>query len=159
MPSTCQLQYARLCCCCCPVAKLCVTLCHLVDCKMKASLSSTISQSLLKFMAVELVVLTNHLIFCLSPLLPPSIFPSIRVFSNKLAPRIRWPEYWSFSFSISPSNEYAGLLSFRIEWFDLSVPIQGLVQGTLKSLLQHHSRKHQFFGAQLPFWSNSHIHT
>ena len=79
---------------------------------------------------------TNHLILCRPLLLPPSIFPSIRVFAKKSALRIRWPEYWSFSFSISPSNEYSGLISFRMDWFDLLA-----VQGTLKSLLQHHSSK------------------
>ena len=81
-------------------------------------------------------MLSNHLILCHPLLLPPSIFPSIRVFSNKPALCIRWPKYWSFSFSISPSNEYSGLISFRIDWFDLLA-----VQGTLKSLLQHHSSK------------------
>ena len=77
----------------------------------------------------------NHLILCHPILLPPSVFPSIKVFSNELVPLIRWPKYWSFSFSISPSNEYSGLISFRMDWFDLAV------QGTLKSLLQHHSSK------------------
>ena len=96
---------------------------------------------------------SNHLILCY-PLLPPSIFPSIRIFSSKSVLRIRWPKYWSFSFSISPSNEYSGLISFRMDWLDLLA-----VQGTLKSLLQHHSSKHQFFSTQLSLWSNSHIHT
>ena len=99
-------------------------------------LSFTISPSLLKLMSIELVMLSNHLILCLSLLLLPSISPRIRVFSNEVALHIRWPKYWSFSFSISPSNEYLGLISFRIDWFDLLV-----VQGTLKSLLQHHSSK------------------
>ena len=101
----------------------------------QASLSFTISLSLLKHMSIEPVMLSNHLILC-RPLLPPSIFPSIRVFSNESVPRIRWPKYWSFSFSINPSNEYSGLISFRIDWLDLLE-----VQGTLKSLLQHHSSK------------------
>ena len=101
----------------------------------QASLSFTISWSLLKLMSTELVMPSNHLILC-RPLLLPSIFPSIRVFSNELALCIRWPEYWSFSFSISPSNEYSGLISCRIYWFDLLV-----VQGVLKSLLQHHNLK------------------
>ena len=101
----------------------------------QASLSVTISQSLVKFMTIESVMPTNHLILC-CPLLLPSIFPSIRVLSNESALCIRWPEYWSFSFSISPSNEYSGLVSFRINWFDLLA-----VQGTLKSRLQHHSSK------------------
>ena len=99
-------------------------------------LSSTISWSLLKLMSIELVMLSNHLIFCHPLLLLPSILPSIRGFSNELAVHIRWPKYWSFSFSVSPSNEYSGLISFRIDWFDLLA-----VQGTLKSLLQHHSSK------------------
>ena len=87
-------------------------------------------------------------------LLLPSIFPRIRVFSNELALCIRWPEDWSFSFSISPFNEHSGLTSFKMDWLDLFA-----VQGTLKSLLQHHKSKHQFFGAQPSLWSNSHIHT
>ena len=87
-------------------------------------------------MFIELVMPSNHLILCHPLLLPPSIFPSIRVFSNESALHIRWPKYWSFSFTISPSNEYSGLISFRIDWLDLLV-----VQGTLKSLLQHHSSK------------------
>ena len=102
----------------------------------QASLSFTISQSLLKLMGVEPVVLSNHLIFCRPLLLLPSIFPITRVFSSALALHIRWPKYWSFSFSINPSNEYSGLISFRIYLFDLLV-----VQGTLKSLFQHHSSK------------------
>ena len=101
----------------------------------QALLSITNSQSLLKLLPIELVVPSNHLILC-HPLLLPSIFPSIKVFSNESAPLIRWPKYWSFSFSISPSNEYSRLISFRIDWFDLLA-----VQGTLKSLLQHHSSK------------------
>ena len=87
------------------------------------------------------------------PLLLPSIFPSIEVFSNKSVLHIRWPKYFSFKFRISPSNEYSGLISFMIDWFDFLT-----VQGTLKSLLQHHSSKHQFFSTQLSLWSNSHIH-
>ena len=102
----------------------------------QASLSITNSQSLLKLMSIELVMLSNHLILCRPLLLLPLIFPSIRVFYNESVLPIRWPKYWSFSFSISPSNEYSGLISFRIDWFDLLA-----VQGTLKSLLQHHSSK------------------
>ena len=102
----------------------------------QASLSFTIFQSLLKVMSIELVMPSNHLILCCPFLLLLSIFPSIKVFSNALALHIRWPKYWSFSFSISPSNEYSGLISFRIDWLDLLA-----VQGTLKSLLQHHSSK------------------
>ena len=101
----------------------------------QASLSITNSRSLLKLMSIESVIPSNHLILC-HPLLLPSIFPSIRVFSNESALRIRWPKYWSFSFNISPSNEYSGLISFRMEWLDLLA-----VQGTLKSLLQHHRSK------------------
>ena len=91
---------------------------------------------------------------CCPFLFLPSIFPSIRVFSNESALRIRWPKYWSFIFSISPSSEYWGLISCRMDWFDLLA-----VQGTLKSLLQHHSSKHQFFSTQPSLWSNTHIHT
>ncbi|CAI9166593.1 unnamed protein product [Rangifer tarandus platyrhynchus] len=101
----------------------------------QASLSFTISWSLIKHMFIESVIPSNPLIFC-HPLLLPSIFPSINVFSNELALYIRWPKYWSFSFSISPSNEYSGLISFRSDWFDLLA-----VQGTLRSLLQHSSLK------------------
>ena len=94
------------------------------------------SQGFLKFMYIELVMLSNHRILCKPLLLLPSIFPSIRVFSNESVLCIRWPKYWSFSFSNHPSNEYSGLISFKIDWFDLLA-----VQGTLKSLLQHHSSK------------------
>ena len=102
----------------------------------QASLYITNFQSLLKLMSISLVMPFNHPIFCHPLLFLPSILPSIRVFSNESVLRIRWPKYWSFSFSISPSNEYSGLISFRIDWFDLHA-----VQGTLKSLLQHHSSK------------------
>ena len=102
----------------------------------QASLSITNSQSLLKLMSVESVMPSNHFILCCPLLLLPSIFPSIRVFSNESALRIRWPKYWSFSFSISPSNEYSGLISFRMDWLDFLS-----VQGILKSLLQHHISK------------------
>ena len=102
----------------------------------QASLSFSISQSRLKFMSNESVMISNHLLLCCSPLLLPSIFPNIRVFSSESALRIRWPKYWNFSFSIRPSNEYSGLISFMIGWLDLPA-----VQGTLKSLLQHHSSK------------------
>ena len=99
-------------------------------------LSSTISQSFLKFISTELVMLSNYLFLCHPLLLLPSIFPSIRVFSSESVLCIRWPRYWNFSFSTSPSNEYSGLISFRIDWFDLLA-----VQGTLKNLLQHHNSK------------------
>ena len=102
----------------------------------QVSQSFTISWSLLKLMSIESVMPSNHLILCHPLLLLPSIFPGIRVFSNKSVLPIRWPKYWSFSFRISPSNEYAGLISFGTDWFDLLA-----VQGTLKSLLQHHSSK------------------
>ena len=102
----------------------------------QSSLSITNSWSLPKCMFIELVMPFNHLLLCLPLLLPPSILPSIRVFSNELALRIRWPKYWSYSFNISPSNEHSGLISFRMDWLDLLA-----VQGTLKSLLQHHSSK------------------
>ena len=102
----------------------------------QASLSFTISRSLLKVMSIELVVPSNHLILCCPFLLLPSIFPSIRVFSNELALDLRQPKYRSFSFSISPSGEYSGLISFRMDWFDLLA-----VQQTLKNLLQHHNSK------------------
>ena len=121
----------------------------------QASLSITNSQSLLKLMSIESVMPSNHLILCHPLLLLPSIFPSIRVFSNEPVLCIRWPKYWSFSFSISPSSEYSRLISFRMDWLDLLA-----VQGTLKSLLQHHSSKASilwhstFFMVQLshPYW-------
>ena len=102
----------------------------------QASLSIANSQSLLKLMCVELVMPSSHLILCRPPLLLPSIFPSIRIFSSESVLHIRWPQYWRFSFSIIPSSEYSGLISFRIDWLDLLA-----VQGTLKRLLQHHSSK------------------
>ena len=100
----------------------------------QASLSITNSQSLLRLMSVELVILSNHLMLCHPLLLLPSIFPSIRVFSNESVLCIKWPKYWNFNFSISPSNEHSGLISFRMDWMDLLA-----IQGTLKSHLQHHS--------------------
>ena len=102
----------------------------------QASLSITNSRSLLKLVFIESVMTSNHLILCRSLLLPPSIIPSIRVFSNESVLHIRWPKYWSFSFNITPSNEYSGLISFRMDWLDLLA-----VQGTLKSLLQDRSSK------------------
>ena len=116
----------------------------------QASLSITNSQSSLRLTSIESVMPSSHLILCHPLLLLPSIFPSIRVFSNESALRIRWPKYWSFSFNISPSNEHPGLISFRMDWLDLLA-----VQGTLKSLLQHHSpkasilRRSAFFTVQL----------
>ena len=120
---------------------------------LRALLSSTISWNLLKFMSVELVMLSNHLILYRPLLLLPSIFPSIRVFSNESALQIKWPKNWSFSFSISPSNDYSGLTSFRIDLFDLLA-----VQGT-RIFSRSTIWKHQFFCAQPFLWSNSHIHT
>ena len=112
------------------VAQLCPTLCNPMDCTMPGFPVHHQLWSLLKLMSIELVMPSNHLILCRCLLLPPSIFPSIRVFSDGSVLRIRWPKYWSFSFSISPSKEYSGLISFRMDWLDLLA-----VQGTLKSLL------------------------
>ena len=120
----------------------------------KASLSFTNSRSLHKLMSIELVMPSNHLILCHPLLLLPSIYPSIRVFSNESALRMRWPKYWSFSFSISPSNEYSGLISFRIDWF-VSLQSKRLLRVLSNTTVQ----KHPFFGAQLSSQSNSHIHT
>ena len=119
-----------------------------------ASLSITNSRSLPKLMSIELVMPSNHLILCRPLLLLPSIFPNIRVFSNESVLRIRWPKYWSFSFNISPSNEHPGLISLRMDWSDLLA-----VQGTLKSLLQHHSSKLSILRHSAFLYSNSHIHT
>ena len=134
----------------CSVIKSYLTLCVPMDCSTPGSLSFTISWSLLKLMPIESVMLSNYPIFC-CPLLLPSIFPSIRVFSNELALSIRWPKYWSFSFSISPFNEYSGLISFRIDWFDplqskwLSRVFSNTIDGKNRSL------------STQPFlWSNSH---
>ena len=121
---------------------------------LQAPLSFTISQRLLKFISFGSVMPSNHLILC-HPLLPlPSIFPSIRVFSNELALCIMWPKFWSFSFRISPSNEYSGLISFRMDWMDLSA-----VQGTLKSLLQHHSSKASILQCPSFKFQVSHLYT
>ena len=122
--------------CCCSVAQSCLTLVTPWTAARQASLSFTISWSLLKLMSIESVIPSNHLILCHPPLLLPSIFPSIRVFSNESALHIKWPKYWSFSFSIRASNEHSGLNSFRMDWLDL-LPVQGM----LKSLLQYHSSK------------------
>ena len=131
-----------------------------MDCSTPGSLSFTVSWGLFKFMSIDSVMLSNHFILCRPLFLLPSIFPSIRVFSNESALYIRWPKYWSFSFSINPSNEYSGLISFRIDWFDFLT-----VHGTLKSLLQHHNLKASilwlstFFMVQLslPYMSNGKI--
>ena len=125
-------------CYCCWVTQSCLT--HTQVCPYtavhQASSSFTVSQRLLKLMSIESVMLSNHRMLCLPLLLLSSIFPSIRGFSNESAFPIRWPEYWGFSFSISPSNEYSESISFRIDWFDLLA-----AQRTLKNLLQHHSSK------------------
>ena len=120
----------------------------------QASLSITNSWSLPKLMSIESVMPSNHLILCCPLLLLPSIFPIIMVFSNESVIHIRWPKYWNFSSSISPSNEYSGLISFTIDWFDLLA-----IQGTSQVFSNTTVQKHQFFGTQLCLWSISHIHT
>ena len=120
----------------------------------QVSLSITNSQSLLKLMSIAMVMPSNHLILCRPLLLLPSVFPSIRVFSNESVLHIWWPKYWSFSFSIGSSNEYSGLISFRVDRFDLLA-----VQGILKSLLQHHSSKASILWCSAFFIVTSHIHT
>ena len=122
------------------VTQSCPILCTPQTAARQASLCTSNSHSLFKLMSIELVMPSNQLILCHPLLLLPSIFASIRVFSNESFLHITWPKYWSFSFSISPSNEYSGLISFRMDWFDLLA-----VQGTLKSLLQHHSSKASTF--------------
>ena len=132
------------------VTQSCQTLCDPVDCSTPGFLSITNSRSLLKLMFIEVVMSSNHLILCHPLLFLPSMFPSIRIFSKESVLRIRWPKYWSFSLGISPSNEYSGLILFRMDCFDLLA-----VQGTLKSLLQYHHSKASilwcsaFFMAQL----------
>ena len=138
LPSCIRLSYMCILCTLFAWNLLCVSSVQLLSCVWlahQASLSITNSRSLLKLMPIESVMPSNHLILC-RPLLPPSIFPSIRVFSNESVLRIRGPKYWSFSFSLSPSNEHPGLISFRMDWLDLLA-----VQGTSKSLLQHYSSK------------------
>ena len=135
------------------VAQLCLTRYDPMNCSTPGFPVHTNSWSSLKLMSIESVMPFNHLILCRPLLFPPSVFPSIRVFSNKSVLHIRWPKDWSFSFSISPANEYSGLISFRTDWFDLPV-----VQGTLKSSPTPHQH-HQFFGTQLFLWSHSYIHT
>ena len=136
----------------CSVTKSCPTLCEPMD--YCTPVPSIISCSLLKFISIELVLLSSHLILCHPLLLLPSVLFGIRVFPSESAFHIRWPEYWSFSLSISPFNEYSEFISFRTDWFDLLV-----LQGTLKSFFQHRIQKHQFFSTQPSLWSNSHIGT
>ena len=119
----------------------------------QASLSVTNSRSSLRLMSTESVLPSSHLILCCPLIILPSIFPSIRIIPNESVLRIRWPNYWSFTFSISPSDEYSGLISFRMDWLDLLA-----VQGTLKSLLQHHSSKASILLHSVFFISNPHIH-
>ena len=122
--------------CCCSVANPCPALCNHMDCSTPGFSVLHCLPELTQLMSIQFLMPSNHLILCCPFLLLPSIFPSIRVFSNELSLCIRWPKYWSFNFSIGPSNEYSGLNSFRIDWFDLLA-----VQGTVKSLLQHHHSK------------------
>ena len=138
--------------CSCSVAKLCLTLCNPMDCNMPGF---PVLHYFLELAQIHVhwgsdVTQSSHALP--PPFILPSTLPSIRVFSSELALRIRCPNYWSFSFSISPSNKYSGLISLRMDWLDLLA-----VQGTLKSLLQHHNLKHPFFGTQPALWSNSHI--
>ena len=137
---------------CCSITQSCPAICDTMDCSMPGCPVFHHSLSLLKFMSTELGMPSNHLILCHPLLLLPSIFLSNRLFSTELALCIRWPKYWSFSFSISPSNEYSWLISFRMDWVYFVE-----VQGTLQSLLQHHSSKASILQASL--WSISHIHT
>ena len=139
---------------CCSVAQSCTTLCDPMVCSKPGFLVLHHLQRLLKFMSVESVMPSNYFILCHPLLLLPSIFPSIRVFSKELVLYNRWPKYWRFSFIISPFNEYSGLISFRIDWFDL-LAVQGLSRVFSSITVQ----KHKLFGAQLSLWSNSHIHT
>ena len=135
------------------VAQLHPTLCDSMDCSMPGFPVHHQLPELIQTMSIESVMPSNHLILCRLPLLLPSIFPSIKVFSNESVLRIRWPKYWRFSFSIRPSNEYSGLISFRMNWLDLLT-----VQGTLKSLLQHHSSKASILQCLVFFIVHSYIH-
>ena len=148
------ISQTSLTCDCHSVSKVCPTLCDSMDLRTPGLPSFTILMGLLRFMSIESVILSNHLILCCPLLLLPSIIPSIRVFSKESALCIRWPKYWSFTFSVSPSNEYSGLISFRVDMFDLLA-----VQGTLKSLLKHHCLKASILLLKPSLWSNSHILT
>ena len=136
-------------CCYCLLTQSCLPLCDPMDCSMPDLPVLHHLWSLLKLMSIESVMPSNYLVLCRPLLLLPSIFPCIRVFSNELAFHVRWPKYWSFSFRTSPSNEYSGLISFRIGWFDLLA-----VQGTLKSLLQHHSSKASILWCPAQGWTH-----
>ena len=138
--------------CCCSISKSYPTPWDPKDCSTPGFPVLHSLLELAKFVFTESGMPSNHLILCLPLLLLPSIFPTIKIFSDELAVHIRWPKYWSFS--ISPSNEYSGLIFFRIDWFDLLA-----VQGTLKSLLQLHTGQKHFFGTQLSLWSSSHTRT
>ena len=142
--SFCSVQFSS-------IAPLCLTLCDPMDCSMPGFPVHHQFLELAQILSIKLVMPSNHLILCHPIILQPSIVPSIRVFSNKSLRCIRWPKYWSFS--ISPSNEYSVLISFRTDWFNLLT-----VQGTLKSLLQHHNLKASIL-RHSALWSNSHIHT
>ena len=141
-------------CCCYSVTKSCPTLRTPWTAACQAPLSSTVCQSWLQFMSIESVMLSNHLMLCHPLLLLPSIFLSIKVISHELALPNKWPKYWSFSFTVSPSNEYSGLIFFRIDWFDLHA-VQGLWRVFSNTTVQ----KHQFFGPHPSLWSNAHICT
>ena len=136
------------------VAQSCLTLCDPMNRSTPGHATITNSRSSLKLTSIESVMPSSHLILCRPFFFLPPIPPSIRVFSNESTLHMRWTKSWSFSFSIIPSKEIPGLISFRMDWLDLLA-----VQETLKSLLQHHSSKHQFFCTPLSSWSNSHIHT
>ena len=136
------------------IAQLCLTICKSMDCSVQGFPVHHQLRSLLKFMSIKSVMSSNHLTLCCPLLLLPSIFPSIRVFSSESVLHVRWPNHCNFSFSISLSNEYSGLISFRIHWFDL-LAVQGLSRVFSNATVQ----KHQFFGAQLSLESNSHIHS
>ena len=146
-PLNCTLQFSS-------VAQSCPTLCDPMNSSMPVLPSITNSQSSPKLLCIQSVMPSSHLILCHPLLLLPSIFPSIRIFSNESALHMRWPKYWSFSLSISPSNEHPGLISFRMDWLDL-LAVQGLSRVFSNTTVQ----KHQFFGARPSSQSNSHIHT
>ena len=152
-----SFSYLEPVCCSMSSSNCCLTVCDPMNCStpgLSITLSITNSKSLLKLMSIELVMPSNHLLLCCPLLLRPPIPPSIRVFSDESTLHIRWPKYWSFSFSISPSNENLGLISFRMDWLDL-LAVQGLSRVFSNTTVQ----KHQLFGAQPSLQSNSHIHT